>query len=44
MGTGGLFEDPPAVSGLSVAQDASEAASASPKRGESHNTRTFFFL
>ncbi|CAG5132996.1 unnamed protein product, partial [Candidula unifasciata] len=35
MGTGGLFEDTPAVSGIAAPQDASEAASASPKQGES---------
>ncbi|KAH9508293.1 Double-strand-break repair protein rad21 A [Bulinus truncatus] len=34
MGTGGLFEDPPAMSSVSVPQDAAEAASASPKRDE----------
>ncbi|BFZ21127.1 hypothetical protein BsWGS_24168 [Bradybaena similaris] len=34
MGTGGLFEDPPAVSGIAPPQDASDAAPASPKQGE----------
>lgn len=33
MGTGGLFEDPPAMSNVNATNDASEAASASPKRG-----------
>ncbi|CAL1535067.1 unnamed protein product [Lymnaea stagnalis] len=34
MGTGGLFEDPPAMSSVNGGQDASEAAAASPKRDE----------
>ncbi|XP_059174385.1 double-strand-break repair protein rad21 homolog isoform X2 [Physella acuta] len=34
MGTGGLFEDPPAMSNVNATNDASEAASASPKRDE----------
>ncbi|XP_055871638.1 double-strand-break repair protein rad21 homolog isoform X2 [Biomphalaria glabrata] len=34
MGTDTLFEDPPAVSNVNVPQDASEAASGSPKRDE----------
>ncbi|XP_059171045.1 uncharacterized protein LOC131952427 [Physella acuta] len=34
MGTGGLFEDPPAMSNVNATNDASEAASASPKRDD----------
>jgi cohesin complex subunit SCC1 len=38
MGTGGLFEDTPAVSSMSAPQDSSEVVSASPKQGEPDKT------
>lgn len=40
MGTGGLFEDPPALSSVNGGQDASEAAAASPKRDEHEKKST----